>query len=69
VAVFLMLMLMDDRAGSVYAAAAAGAHRQLHLYLAQGASTFVNGATDLSIGNAMANADVHSDPRNLTPRR
>jgi len=50
--------LVNHRLGAVYAAAAAGANRELHLHLAQAARALIDCAADLPIGNAVTYANV-----------
>jgi hypothetical protein len=55
----LLLVVADHRPGRIDAAATATPDRQLHLDLAQAARALIDCATDLTIGNPMADADVH----------
>jgi hypothetical protein len=45
--------------GAILAPTAAAADRQLHLHVAQAARALLDGASNLAIGDAVANADVH----------
>jgi hypothetical protein len=61
-AVFLVLVLMDDFASGIDTSPAAAADGQLHLNLTKGARALVDGATDLTIRNSEADADIHGEP-------
>jgi hypothetical protein len=64
-------VLLTDILGRVFsdqlacrrlASTAASPDGQLHLHLAQGGGTLVDGATDLSIGNPVAHTNIHREP-------
>jgi len=54
-----LLMLADHSPGRIDAAPTAGAYRQLHLDVIQTCRPLIDCATDLTIGNAVADTDVH----------
>jgi hypothetical protein len=56
-----MLAVAYHFSGAILAPTAAAADRQLHLHVAQGARTLLDGATNLAFGDAVANADVHGE--------
>jgi hypothetical protein len=64
-----MLAIAYHFAGAILAPTAAAADRQLHLHIAQSARALLDSATNLAIGDAMANADVHGEfgPAGLVP--
>ena len=56
-----MLAIAYHFAGAILAPTAAAADRQLHLHITQGARALLDGATNLAIGDAVANANIHGE--------
>jgi hypothetical protein len=57
-----MQVIVNDLVRAVDAATTAGPDRQLHLHFAKAARSLINGATNLTISDSVANADVHDEP-------
>jgi hypothetical protein len=68
-AMFLVLVIVNDLASGIDTSPAAAADGQLHLNLTQGARALVDGATDLTIRNSEADADVHGEAWTLPADR
>jgi hypothetical protein len=55
-------MLLYEGRSRFLAATAAGTDRQPALYFAEGLGAVLDGLADLSVGDGMADANVHNDP-------
>jgi hypothetical protein len=59
---FLLGMLSNQLACRGLASSATAAHGQLHLHFAQAAGPLVDSAANLTIGNPVAQTNIHRDP-------